>query len=142
MTTSIANIRITMTAVLLPVVLVCSCSHPDSLVGLWQTETSRAAMQTNTIEAFEAIEFFKDRSFKITDVVTLNGNRWTNAPFSGTYTIAGSNQVSLTVFANDVASPSNQAPLTVSCSIVGDQLEIPKFIPGVVPEYKKYRRVR
>jgi hypothetical protein len=32
--------------------------------------------------------------------------------------------------------------VTVSCSIAGSELEIPKLITSVVPEYKRYRRAK
>ncbi|HEV2394895.1 MAG TPA: hypothetical protein VG146_21300 [Verrucomicrobiae bacterium] len=75
------------------------CCRADSFVGLWQTETTHrsAPGDTNTVEAFEAVEFFKDRSFKIADILIVDGQRWTNVAFRGTYTLIGPTQASMKV---------------------------------------------
>jgi hypothetical protein len=57
--------------------------------------------------------------------------------------MVGTNQVRLEITADNIAFPTNrQAPLTISCSIVADTLELPKFITSVVPEYRKFRRAK
>ena len=118
--------------------------HADSLVGLWQTETNylSAPGHTNKIEVVETIEFFSNYSFKVTDVTVADGKRWTNVPYTGTYTILGTNRGSLKFIPHDIPPGATPHPLTVSCSIVGNELEIPKLIPSVVPEHKKYRRAK
>ena len=132
-----------MISVMVAALLSADC-HADSLFGIWQTETTHGSApgRNNTGAGFETIEFFKDSSFQISDVVTIDGKRWTNVPFSGTYQLIGTNQASLKVIPHDIAPGSTPPSLTVSCSIVGKELVIPKFIPSVVPDYKKYRRVK
>jgi hypothetical protein len=110
----------------------------NPLVGLWQSERTR----TNKVEGFETVEFFNDRSFKIAEVIILDGKRSTNVPYTGTYTIVGTNQVSMKVITHDIPPGATAPPLTVTSSIVGNELKIPKFITGVVPEYERYRRAK
>ena len=118
--------------------------HADSLVGRWQTETNHwsAAGHTNKVEAVETIEFFRDHSFKITEVTVADGKRWTNVPYTGTYTILGTNRASLKFVVHDIPRGATPPSMTVSCFILGNELEIPKLITSVVPEYKKYRRAK
>jgi hypothetical protein len=113
-------------------------------VGRWQTETNRwsAAGHTNKVEAVETIEFFRDHSFKVTDVMAADGKRWTNVPYTGTYTILGTNRASLKFVVHDIPPGATPPSVAVSCSIVGNELEIPKLITSVVPEYKRYRRAK
>jgi hypothetical protein len=117
--------------------------HAGSLVGLWQTETKHlsAPGYTNKIEYVERVEFFRDQSFKVADIYVADGKRWTNVPYIGTYTILDTNRASLKFIFHDmppgVTPPPSQ---TVSCSMNGNELSIPKF--RAVPEYEKYRRVQ
>src|SRR5262249_11800357 len=105
-------------------------SHADSLLGLWQTETNHwgAPGHTNKVEGVETIEFFKDHSFRIAEIAVLDGKRWTNISFTGTYVILGTNEVSLKLVPQNIAPTATPPSLTISCSVVGDELEIPKFI--------------
>ena len=118
--------------------------HADSLVGLWQTETNRwsAPGHTNRVEAVETIEFLRDRSFKITEVTVLDGKRWTNVPYIGTYTVLGTSRASLKFVPQNIPPGAKPPSHAVSCSVVGDELELPKFISSVVPEYRRYHRVK
>jgi hypothetical protein len=118
--------------------------NADGLVGLWQTETNRwnAPGHTNTVEAVGAIEFFSDRSFKITEVTVQNGKRWTNIPYTGIYAVLGTNRASLNFVPQDIPPGAKPSSHTVVCSVVGDELELPKLITSVVPEYRRYRRVK
>jgi hypothetical protein len=118
--------------------------YADDFLGVWQTETNHwsAPGRTNKVEAVETIEFFSNHSFKITEVTVADGKRWTNVPYTGTYTILGTNRASLKLIPSDIPPGATPAPLTVACSIVGNELEIPKLIPSVVSEYKKYRRAK
>jgi hypothetical protein len=120
------------------------CRAADSLVGLWQSETPHRSSpgHTNTIDAFQAVEFSKDPSFKITDVLITDGKRWTNVPFTGTYTMIATNQANLKVTAHNIPPGSTPSTLKVSCSIIGNELELPSFTSSAVPEYKRYRRVK
>jgi hypothetical protein len=136
--------RIPLMATLMVPLLVADCCRADDLVGVWQTETNHwsAAGHTNRVEGFETLEFFKERSFKITDITIVDGKRWTNIPYTGTYKVLGTNRVSLKVVAHDIPPGATPPCLTVSGSIVGNELELPKFITSVVPEYKRYRRAK
>jgi hypothetical protein len=118
--------------------------HADLLVGLWQSETNRwsAPGHTNKVEAAGTIEFFSDRSFKITEVTVLNGKWWTNVPYTGTYAVLGTNRASLKFVPQDIPPGAKPSSHTVVCSVVGDELELPKLITSVVPEYRRYRRVK
>lgn len=118
--------------------------HADNLLGLWTTVTNRwsATGYTNRAERFRTVEFFKDHSFEITVVTVLDGKRWTNVPYTGTYTILGTNRVTLNVTFLEVPLRAKEHSRTVSCSLLGNELEIPKFITSVVPEYDRYRRVK
>ena len=97
--------------------------------------------RTNTIEAYETIEFLKDRSFKIGSVITTDGDRRTSVLFSGTYVLIDTNHVRLDL-APSQAQPAYKIPMTLLFSIVGDELELPKMITSVVTETTKYRRVK
>lgn len=114
------------------------------LLGLWQTETNqwRATGHTNRVEVVETIQFFGDNSFKLTEVTVADGKRWTNVPYTGTYTILATNRASLKFIPQNIPPGAAARSLTVSCSIIGDELEIPKLITSVVPEYKRYRRAK
>ena len=118
--------------------------HADSLVGLWQTETNQwsAPGHTNRVEAVETIEFLRDHSFTITEVTVLDGKRWTNVSYTGSYTVLGTNRASLKFVPHNIPPGAKPSSHAVSCSVVGDELEIPKLITSVVPEYKRYRRVK
>lgn len=120
------------------------CCYADSLVGLWQTKTIHwsAPGHTNKVETVETIEFFRDHSFKITEVTVADGKRWTNVPYTGTYTVLGTNRASLKFLAHNIPPGATPPSLTISYSIVGNELEIPKLITSVVPEYKRYRRAK
>ena len=121
-----------------------SCCRADGLVGLWQTEVTRlsAAGFTNKASSFEAVEFFQDLTFKMTDVMIVDGKGATNVSFSGTYAMIGTNNFRLKVAPLNVPPGSTPPQLTVDGSIVEGELRIPKFITTVVPEYNRYRRVR
>jgi hypothetical protein len=121
-----------------------ACYGATGLIGTWRTETAhvRQPGNTNTAEAFQMIKFLEDGSVNISDVVTLNGVHRTNVSFTGTFTMTARNRASLKLLSHDVAIPAHQRPLTVSCSISGDELSIPKLDASVVPEDKKYRRVK
>jgi len=97
---------------------------------------------TNTVESFGVVTFLKDGSLKMSDVMIINGDRHTNVSFRGSYTMVSSNQTLLTLLAQDVPARSYPRPLTLSCSVTGDELLISKLITSVVPEYRKYRRVK
>jgi hypothetical protein len=119
------------------------CCWADNLVGVWQTEVNRlsAAGFTNKASSFEAVEFSRDLTFKITQVMIIDGKGATNVSFRGTYAMTGTNKFSLKV--RPLSVPPGTAPqLTVDGSIVEGELRIPKFITSVVPEYNGYRRVR
>ena len=120
------------------------CRAAESLVGLWQTETVRqsAPGHPNAVEEFQAVEFSKDGSFEIRDVLMADGKRWTNVPFSGTFTMTATNQASLKLTAHNIPPGSTPPYLTVSCSIIGNELKLPAFSSSAVPEYKRYRRVK
>lgn len=115
-----------------------------TLVGLWQTEVNwlNAPGPTNTFSSFETIEFFEDLTFKVTDVIIVDGKRSTNAALSGTYSMIGTNKFSLKATPRNVPPGAAPPPLTVDGSIVGGELTLPRFVTSVVPEYKKYRRVK
>ena len=114
------------------------------LLGLWQTETNqwRATGHTNRIEVVETIQFFGDNSLKVTEVTVADGKRWTIVPYTGTYSILTTNRASLKFIPQNIPTGATARSLTVSCSIVGDELEFPKLITSVVPENKRYRRVK
>ena len=120
------------------------CCWADSLIGLWQTEVNHlsAAGFTNRASGFETVEFFRDLTFKITDVIIVDGKRATNVSFSGTYAMIGPNKFSLRVTPLNVPPGSTPPQLTTDGSIVEGELRIPKFITSVVPEYHRYRRVK
>jgi len=122
----------------------CLCCRADSLVGLWQTEVNRlsAAGFTNKASTFEAVEFFRDFTFRITDVVIMDGKGATNVSFTGTYAMVGTNKFSLKVTPLNVPPGSTPPELLVDGCIVEGELKIPKFITSVVPEYNRYRRAR
>ena len=113
----------------------------EGLVGIWTNYTS-AALPTNKVERLEAVEFFKDRSFKITSITIVDGKRWTNTPYTGTYSTFGTNRANLKITPHDIPPGSKASPMSVSCSIIGNELRIPLFITSVVPEYRIYRRVK
>jgi hypothetical protein len=115
--------------------------HAEGLAGVW-TNYCSALAPTNKVERFETVEFFKNGSLKITSITVVDGKRWTNAPYTGTYSVLATNRVSLKITPQDIPPGSQAPPLSVSCSIVGDELRIPLFITSVVPEYRKYRRVK
>ena len=121
-----------------------ACCHADSLVGTWQTEPTRRSQPgtTNKVEAFEVVIFLKDGSLKMSDVLVINGDRHTNLAFRGTYMMISSNQANLTLLAQDVPARSYPRALTLSCSLSRNELLISKPITSVVPEYRKYRRVK
>jgi hypothetical protein len=118
------------------------CRAADSLVGLWQSETPHRSSpgHTNTIDAFQAVEFSKDRSFKITDVLITDGKRWTNVPFTGTYTMIATNQANLKVTAT-IFRPFHPSTLTVSCSIIGMNWSFPASPAALFQNTKDIRRV-
>ena len=120
------------------------CCRADNLVGLWQTEIKHlsAAGLTNRASGFETVEFFRDLTFKITDVLIVDGKGATNVSFSGTYAMIGTNKFSLKVTPLNLPPGSTPPQLTTDCSIVEGELVIPKFITSVVPEYNRYRRWR
>jgi hypothetical protein len=119
------------------------CSGAEGLVGLWRTEIVHATRPggTNLVEYSETVEFLKDGSFKMGSSIATDGERQTAVVFTGTYALIDRNRVRLEIVASQ-ARPSNKTPLTVTFSIVGDELEMSKLIPSVVPETQKYRRVK
>jgi hypothetical protein len=121
----------------------CRC-HADDLVGVWQTEPKHwsASGHTNKVEALEMIEFFRDRSFKITEVTVAEGKRWTNVPYTGTYVMVGSNRASLKIIPHNVPPGATAPSHTVSCVIIGGELELPKLITSVAPEHQRYHRAK
>jgi hypothetical protein len=127
------------------VVSLCAsgCSGAQGLVGSWKTETVRTTFpgRTNILESYQTVDFLKDGSFKMGSAVTTDGDKRTEVIFMGTYVLTDTNHVRLEVAANQ-SGPSNKIPLTVTFRIVGDELEMSKFISSVVPETQKYRRVK
>ena len=119
------------------------CSGAQGLVGSWQSETVRPALpgRTNVVESFQTVEFLKDGSFKMGSTITTDGKKQTMVVFTGTYALVDTNHVRLEVAPNQ-ARPSDKISLTVTYSIIGDELEMSKLITSVVPETQKYRRVK
>jgi hypothetical protein len=97
---------------------------------------------TNRFSGFETVEFFRDLTFKISEVYIVDGKGATNVSFSGTYAMIGTNKFSLKVTPLNGPPGSTLPQLTADGSIVEGELKIPKFITSVVPEYDRYRRVR
>ena len=127
------------------VVSICAsgCSGAQGLVGLWRTEAVRRTPtgRTNIVEAYDTVEFLKDGSFKISGVITTDGDKRTGVVFSGSYTLIDTNHVRLEVVPNS-KRPDSKIPLTVSFTISGDQLEMDALTSSVVSETKKYRRAK
>jgi hypothetical protein len=124
--------------------LVCSCSRAEGLVGVWRTEMARvspAGDTNNMVEAYETVEFSEDGAFKLTGVMKGQDGKEVAVPMSGTYTIVDTNRVRLEIAPNS-ARPDMKIPLTVSFTISGDQLEMGALTVSVVPEKKKYRRLK
>ncbi len=121
----------------------CGCSGAQGLVGLWQTETVRmtVANRTNILESYETVEFLKDGSFKMASAIGTDGNKRTGVIFSGTYALIDTNHVRLAVASNQTR-PSDKVRVTVRFSIVGNELEMEKLVPSVVPEIQKYHRAK
>jgi hypothetical protein len=119
------------------------CSGAQGLVGSWQSETVRTVLpgRTNTVESYQTAEFLKNGSFKIGSAVTTDGQKQTLVVFTGTYALVDANHVRLEVAPNQ-ARPSDKIPLTVTFSIIGDELEMSKLITSVVPETQKFRRAK
>src|SRR5258705_1176256 len=137
MTTSIKFLR----SLILAVSLCASgCAGAQGLVGSWKTETVRMTPpgRTNIFETYQTMEFLKDGSFKMGSVDTTDGEKRTVVVFTGSYALIDTNHVRLEVAFNQ-ARPSDKIPLTVTCSIVGDELEMSKLTSSVVPETQKYR---
>jgi len=55
----------------------CGYSAAQGLVGLWQTKTVRMTPpgRTNVIEAYQAVEFLKEGSFKMSSAVITDGEK-------------------------------------------------------------------
>ena len=126
--------------------LVCisGVSRADGLVGLWRTETGRISPSGNTnnmVEAYETVEFDTNGSFTITDVIKGKDGKDIKIPMGGTYTMIDTNHVRLELTPNAM-QPSAKIPLAVPFAISGDQLEMVALTASVVPETKKYRRVK
>jgi hypothetical protein len=114
------------------------------LVGLWRTETIRTSPtgDTNkTVEAYETVEFLKDGSFNITGVMKLRDGKEVAFPTGGTYTMVDTNHVRLELAPNPTR-PDIKLPFKVSFTISGDQLEMGAISSSVIPETKKYQRVK
>src|SRR3954467_4229724 len=111
------------------------CSGAQGLVGSWQSETIRPALpgRTNILESYQTVEFLKDGSFKMGSTIITDGQKQTLVVFTGTYALVDTNHVRLEVAPNQ-ARPSDKIPLTVTFSIVGNELEISKLTSSVVPE--------
>ena len=123
---------------------VCGCSRAEGLIGVWRTDTARVSPSghTNqTVEAYETIEFSKDGAFKLTGVMKGRDGKEMAVPMSGTYTIVDTNHVRLELAPNSTR-PDMKIPFTVSFTLSGDQLEMDAITASVVPETKKYRRVK
>jgi hypothetical protein len=141
--------RVFATSIHLLTLVICmcagGCSGKQGLVGLWQTETVRAALpgRTNFIDAYQTVEFLRDGSFKMGGGVITDGKRRAAAAaeFTGTYALIDANRLRLEVAPNQ-ARPSDRIPLTVTFSLVGDELQMSKLITSAIPESQKYRRVK
>ena len=97
--------------------------------------------RTNVVEAYETVEFLRDGSFKISDSIITDGKKQTQAMFSGSYKLTDANHVRLEVTPLFVPG-AEKITVTALCQMDRDELELPKFITSVVPETKKYRRVK
>jgi len=119
------------------------CSEAQGLVGSWQSETVRPALpgRTNIVESAQTVEFLNDGSFKMGSTFTTDGQKQTLVVFTGTYALVDTNHVRLEV-ASGVPGSTNKTPLTVTFSLVGDELEMSKLTSSVVPETQKYRRIK
>jgi hypothetical protein len=127
-----------LTVLWIMVVINLTC-HAEGVVGSWQTETNRfnEAAGTNNVQSFEIVEFRKDGTFQITDFLLFNGAWLTNVPFTGTYTTTRTNHVSANL-------PASSGPprVVVPCSLEGGVLLIPKLVTSVVPEHRRYRKIK
>ena len=137
--------RTSITPICLALLISCApgCSKAQGLVGSWQTETVRPALpgRTNILESYQTVEFLKDGSFTMGGTITTDGEKRTGTVFTGTYVLIDTNHVRLEI-ASQLPGSTNKTPLTVTFSIVGDELEMSKPITSVVPETQKYRRVK
>jgi hypothetical protein len=127
------------------VIATCACgySRAQGIVGSWQTETERLTLpgRTNIVESYQTVEFLKDGSFKMGNTLTTDGDKRTAVVFTGSYALISTNHLRLEVASNFPGS-TNKTPMTVTFSIVGDELEMSKLTSSVVPENQKYRRVK
>jgi len=117
------------------------CSGAQGLVGSWQSETVRPALpgRTNIVESYQTVEFLKDGSFKMGSTITTDGQKQALVVFTGTYALVDTNHIQLEI-TPDGARPSDRVPMTVTFSIIGDELEMSRLTSSVVPETVKYRR--
>ena len=133
------------TPICLALVISCAsgCSQAQGLIGLWKTETLRPPVpgRTNIVESYQTLEFLKDGSFKMGSTISIDGKKETMVVFTGTYALVGTNHVRLEI-ASRLPGSTNKTPLTVTFSIVGDELEMSKLTSSVVPETQKYRRIK
>ncbi len=131
----------TMKCLVLIAGLLGPCCRADDLVGIWKSDTNHATVwQTNRLDGFQTVEFLKDHSFRIADVLVINGAAKTNVAYSGTYVMTATNRVTLRLLTAEGATVSK--PMTLSGTVTGDELELPKLIPSVVAEVRKYHRVK
>jgi len=137
--------RTSVTSILVTVLIACASgySQAQGLVGLWQTETVRPALpgRTNIVDSYQTVEFLKDGSFKMGNTITTDGKKQTMVVFTGTYASVDTNHVRLEI-ASQLPGSTNKTPLTVTCSVIGDELEMSKLTSSVVPETQKYKRVK
>ena len=91
--------------------------YAESFIGVWQTETNgwSGPNSTNKIEAMQTVEFFRDHSFKLTQVTVVAGRRWTNVPYTGTYVMVGTNRASLKVIPHNVSPRATPLPAMKLC---------------------------
>ena len=115
--------------------LFCGCSSAGELAGLWRKELAN----TNGVVAYETVEFLTNGSFKWHGVIQQKGGRETRLPITGNYTVIDTNHLRFEFSTNSIRRDFAN-PLTLSFSVLGDQLELPGFTPSTTNKVTKYRK--
>ena len=119
-----------------------ACSKAPGLVGLWETDRVRVKPPgySDFVEAYETVQFFKEGSFKFTEVTRGNDGKALGIPMSGTFTIVDNSHLRLEV-ATNYLQPDSKTTVTVSFNVSGNQLELDAIPSSVIAGTKKYHKV-
>jgi hypothetical protein len=118
-----------------------ACAWAESPLGAWRRGPYEWDATGHPVSVWETVQFLTNGTFKITAVAKHSDGQEFTVPLtvSGKFTLVATNHIRLEVLGPKVLGSSNTV---VTCSFVGDRLEVPDLLSGGRISTQVYYRVK